>query len=229
MVPDGGGPVDFIFMMTRDDRTVGDCLSVFDEVADLGVRHIGFKDVGVEPDVLEQLHRRIKDAGGTSYLEVVSLTPESTRRSAVTARRIGVDRLLGGIEPVAVLEAIAGTAIKYYPFVGRPQGHPTSLLGSPQEIADDCRRADELGCAGVDLLAYRALAADPLDLVRGARAALRGRLIVAGSIASPERVSALAALGVDAFTIGTALFERRFATDQPSLREQIREALAAAA
>ena len=229
MDPSNGGLVDFIFMMTRDDRTVGDCLSVFDEVADLGLRHIGFKDVGVEPAMLEKLHRRIKDAGATSYLEVVSLTPESTRQSAAAARRLGVDRLLGGGDPAAVLEVIAGASIEYFPFVGRPQGHPTTLMGSPQEIADDCRRADELGCAGVDLLAFRALAADPLDLVRDARAALRGRLIVAGSIASLARVSTLAALGVDAFTIGTALFERRFVPGQPSLRAQVKEALAAAA
>lgn len=216
-------------MMTQGDRTVGDCLGVFDDIADLGLRHIGFKDVGATPTVLEELHRRIKAVGATSYLEVVSLTPESTRRSAVEARRLGVDRLLGGGDVGAVLYVISGSPMEYFPFVGRPQGHPTALSGTPDEIAADCRRADELGCAGVDLLAYRAVAADPLALVRAARAALRGRLIVAGSISSPERVSALAALGVDAFTVGTALFERRFAAEQLSLRAQLKEVLAAAA
>ena len=82
-------------MMTRADRTIGDCLEVFDEVADLGLSHIGFKDVGVAPEVLDALHRRIKDAGAISYLEVVSLTPETARQSALAARRLGVDRLLG--------------------------------------------------------------------------------------------------------------------------------------
>ena len=37
-------------MMTSGDRTVGDCLDVLDEVGGLGLRHIGFKDVGVAPD-----------------------------------------------------------------------------------------------------------------------------------------------------------------------------------
>ncbi len=216
-------------MMTSGDRTVGDCLDVIGEVADLGLRHIGFKDVGAAPDVLDALHRRIKDAGATSYLEVVSLTPESTRQSARAARRIGVDRVLGGGAAAIVLDAIAGAGIEYFPFAGRAEGHPTALLGSPEEIAADCRRADALGCAGVDLLAFRATAAIPLDLVRSARRALSGKLIVAGSIDSPARVRELRALDVDAFTVGTALFERRFVPGEPSLRAQVAAALAASA
>ena len=214
-------------MMTSGDRTVGDCLDVLDEVADLGLRHIGFKDIGVAPDVLDTLHRRIKAAGATSYLEVVSLTSESTRQSARVARQLGVDRVLGGGAAADVLAEIAGASIDYFPFVGRPQGHPTRLLGAPEEIAVDCRRADELGCAGVDLLAFRSVASAPLDLVRAARRALRGKLIVAGSVDSSERVKELGALEVDAFTIGTALFERRFAPSEPSLRAQVAAALAA--
>jgi hypothetical protein len=219
--------VDFIFMMTSGDRTVGDCLDVLDEVAGLGLRHIGFKDVGVGPRVLEALHGRIKEAGATSYLEVVSLTPEATRQSARQARRLGVDCLLGGGDVATVLDTIAGTGIDYFPFVGRPQGHPTALLGSPEEIVADCRRVDELGCAGADLLAFRSTAAPPLDLVRAARRGLRGKLIVAGSVDAPGRVAELRALDVDAFTVGTALFERRFVPGEPSMRAQVAAALAA--
>jgi hypothetical protein len=214
-------------MLTSGDRTVGDCLGVLDDVADLGLRHVGFKDVGVPPDVLEALHGRIKAIGATSYLEVVSLTLESTRQSARAARKLGVDRLLGGGDASAVLGELAGADIEYFPFVGRPQGHPTELLGSPEEIAADCRRVDALGCAGVDLLAFRSLSAPPLDLVRAARKALGGKLIVAGSVDSPARVRELEALGVDAFTIGTALFDRRFVPGEPSLRAQVAAALAA--
>ena len=215
-------------MMTSGDRTVGDCLDVLDEVAGLGLRHIGFKDVGVAPDVLGALHRRIKEAGAISYLEVVSLTPESTRQSAQAALRLGVDRLLGGGDMAAVLTEIDHTAgIEYFPFAGQPEGHPTALRGSSEEIAADCRRADELGCAGVDLLAFRSIAAPPLDLVRAARRALRGKLIVAGSVDCPARVRELDGLDVDGFTVGTALFERRFVPGEPSLRAQVAAALAA--
>ena len=34
--------MDFIFMLTRDDRTVADCIDVLGSVADLGLGHIGF-------------------------------------------------------------------------------------------------------------------------------------------------------------------------------------------
>ncbi len=39
--------MDFIFMLTRNDRTVEDAGCLVDQVCDLGVTHIGFKDVGV--------------------------------------------------------------------------------------------------------------------------------------------------------------------------------------
>ena len=42
--------MDFIFMLTRGDKTIEDCLEVFSEIAPLGLKHVGFKDVGVPPD-----------------------------------------------------------------------------------------------------------------------------------------------------------------------------------
>ena len=63
-----GRGVDFIFMLTRQDQTVEDCLEVVDTVIETGVRHIGFKDVGVERTILRELNRRICDAGAVSYM-----------------------------------------------------------------------------------------------------------------------------------------------------------------
>src|SRR5215469_9604807 len=111
-------------MLTSGDRTVGDCLAVIDDIADLGLRHVGFTDVGVPARVLEALHRRIKEIGATSYLEGVSLSVQSTRQSARVARKLGVDRVLGGGDATAVLGELQGTDIEYFPFVGRPHGHP---------------------------------------------------------------------------------------------------------
>jgi hypothetical protein len=219
--------MDFIFMLTQDDVTVADCLEVFDGIADLGLRHVGFKDVGCPPETVAELNRRIKASGATSYLEIVSLTAVEARQAARRGLEIGVDCLLGGADIETMNAAIAGSAIRYFPFVGRPSGHPTRLLGDAGTIADDCRRSEALGCAGIDLLAFRAVEADPLDLVREARAALRGRLIVAGSIDSPSRIAALEAAGADAFTIGSALFSQRFAPGRSSLRAQLTEVLAA--
>ena len=75
---------------------------------------------------------------------------------------------------------------------------------------------------GVDLLAYRATQADPLDLVRAARGALAGgRLIVAGSVKSGGQIRALAEAGADAFTIGSAALDGSFSPAKGSFRGQI--------
>jgi len=215
-------------MLTRNDATVDDCLDVIDLISSLPLRHIGFKDVGVDAETLRELNRRIKAMGATSYMEVVSTTAEDCLRSARAARDISVDRLLGGTEVGAILDLLGGSAVAYYPFVGRPVGHPTRLRGTAEDVAGDCARAGALGCAGVDLLAYRAVDTDPLDLVRAARAATEGTLIVAGSVDSPARIGALAEAGADAFTIGTAAFDGSFSPSKGSLLSQLSDILAAA-
>lgn len=216
-------------MLTRDDQTVEDCLAVLDAVQDVGLTHLGFKDVGVDPRTLGALNGRIKRAGGISHLEVVSTTPEACLRSARVAADIGVDRLLGGTDVEPILEILAGTRVAYYPFPGRPEGHPTRLGGTPETVAADCRRFAALGCAGVDLLAYRATDADPLALVRAARKATPGQVIAAGSVNSLARVRALREAGADAFTIGTAAFDGSFSPRKGLLRSQLLEILAACA
>src|SRR5688572_2418673 len=185
--------MDFCFMLTRSDQTIEDCLEVLDEIQPLGLTHVGFKDVGVPPAVLGELAARIKSAGATSYMEVVSTTPEAVLASARVAREIGIDRLLGGTQVEEVLAILDGSPTQYLPFPGRPFDHPTKLGGTAADVEADCRRFTARGCAGVDLLAYRATEADPIDLVRAARRGTDGYLLVAGSVGTPARVRALAA------------------------------------
>ena len=83
-------------MLTRNDRTVENCLELVDIACHSGVTHMGFKDLGVDHDTLRKLNSSIKQAGATSYMEVVSTTFEGCLESTRTARDIGVDRLLGG-------------------------------------------------------------------------------------------------------------------------------------
>ena len=75
--------MNLIFMLTRNDQTVAHCLDAVDQALALGVSHVGFKDIGVSQDIQAELNRRIKAAGATSYLEVVSETPEACLASAV--------------------------------------------------------------------------------------------------------------------------------------------------
>jgi hypothetical protein len=222
--------MDFIFMLTRHDQTVEDCLEVMDAIASLELSHVGFKDVGVDVATLRTLNARIKASGATSYMEVVSTSKEACIHSARVAAEIGVDRLLGGSDVAEILAILDGTGIEYYPFPGHPSGHPTALGGLPGDVAKHCRAFVEAGCAGADLLAYRATDADPLDLVRAARTALGDApLIVAGSVDSPEQIRALARAGADAFTIGSAIFDGSFTPRKGLITSQLRDALAACA
>lgn len=220
--------MDFIFMLTRDDRTVEDCLDLVELIRPVGLKHVGFKDVGISPDVQKALTRAIRAAGATSYMEVVSTTPEACLASARVARDLGVDRLLGGTQVHEILDILDGSDTRYYPFPGKPTGHPTRLGGKPSDVEAHCRDFVARGCAGCDLLAFRATEADPIDLVKAARRGLGPDkyLIVAGAIASAERVRAIEAAGADAFTIGTAVFNGSYSPNKGSILSQLRDILA---
>lgn len=219
--------MDFIFMLTRHDRTIVDCLDVAAQIRPLGLRHVGFKDVGVELEVLHALCRALKEQGATVYMEVVSTDDAACLRSARHAVELGVDCLLGGTAVEPTLALLEGTPIGYFPFPGRPHDHPTRLGGVAEEVARDCRRFRAAGCAGADLLAYRATDAEPVELVRGARAGLdAGRLIVAGSIDGRTRLAAIADAGADAFTVGSAVFDGSWAPHAGATESQLRAVLA---
>jgi hypothetical protein len=220
--------MDFIFMLTLADRTVPDCVELADTLESVGLTHVGFKDVGVDRATLHHLHERIKRSGASSYLEVVSTSPDRALESARMAVELGVDWLMGGTWVTETLAVLAGTGIGYLPFPGLPVGHPTRLGGTPELVAEHCHAYEIAGCAGVDLLAYRATEAAPLDLVHSARAATVGRLVVAGEIQTPQQIRDLAAAGVDSFTVGSAAIARKFAPNRPTLRDQLTAILHAA-
>ena len=215
--------MDFIFMLTPGDRTVEAPLDVLESIRPLGLRHIGFKDVGLPTSMIRELVTGIRRSGALSYMEIVSTEPEDCLRAARLARDLGVERLLGGTQVEEILSILEGSETAYFPFPGQPVGHPTRLSGTPAEIEAQCRTLSALGCPGADLLAYRAIDAEPLDLIAAARRGLGcdGYLIVAGSIRSPAQIRALAEAGANAFTVGTAVFEHAFKPDSPSLADQI--------
>lgn len=210
----------FIFMLTSSDRTVPDAGARLEEALACGIRHVGFKDVGLPLAELRGLAAAIRAGGGTAYLEVVSLDTDSERRSAEAARELGVDELMGGTRPEVVLPVLAGSGIRYSPFAGRIEGLPSRLTGSIDGIVAEARRLAALeGVTGIDLLAYR-FAGDSERLMREVCAAVGKPVTIAGSIDRPERIAAVAAAGAAAFTIGTAALEGRFAS-APGLPAQL--------
>ena len=220
--------MDFIFMLTRDDRTVEDSLDLMKLIEPVGLKHVGFKDIGVPPSVLKSLVGAIDDAGAISYMEVVSTTAEACLDSARIARDLGVRRLLGGTQVDEIMHVLDGSSTEYFPFPGKPVGHPTKLGGTAADVEADCVGFARKGCAGCDILAYRATEADPIELVRAARKGLGADkyLIVAGAVTSAERIKAVKAAGADAFTIGSAVFNGSYSPSKGSIISQLRDVLA---
>ena len=70
--------IEFIFMLTRDDVTLGDAREVYASIAGSGVRHVGCKDVGLPREELATFLEDIRANGHVSHLEVVSETDEAT-------------------------------------------------------------------------------------------------------------------------------------------------------
>ncbi|MCC6940825.1 MAG: hypothetical protein IT551_04340 [Novosphingobium sp.] len=220
---------DFIFMLTRNDRTVEDAATHLETALRAGVGHIGFKDIGLPFDDLARLARRIKDAGARAYIEVVSVDRESELRSVRAAVDLGVDFLLGGTHVEDVLPVIAGTGMAYYPFPGRITGHPSILEGDTDSIVASavalCRHP---GVSGLDLLAYRAQGDVPA-LIRSVCAAARKPVIVAGSIDCADQIAAARAGGAAAFTIGTSALDGRFPAPGTNLEAQLAAIMQASA
>jgi hypothetical protein len=218
--------IEFIFMLTRDDVTVGDALDVLAGLRESGLRYVGFKDVGPPPAVLAEVTASAHAAGMEVMLEVVSTSREDELASLRAAAGIGVDWVLGGTharEGAALLDGV-----RYCPFPGTVEGHPSVLRGEIGAIAADAAQLTALdGVYGVDLLAYRHEAADPVALTRAVAGAAAGPVIAAGSVATLEQIRALEAAGAWGFTIGSAIFDGRL-PGGPSVAGQVAAVLAAA-
>ena len=213
---------DFIFMLTRNDRTVADAAIHADSALKAGIRHIGFKDIGLPFEALADLTRQIREGGAMTYLEVVSLDRESEIRSAKAAVDLGIDYLLGGTNAADVVPLLEGTGIRYYPFPGRIVGHPSILEGTQDEIvASAVALAAHDGVAGVDLLAYRS-AGDVPALMAALCKAISKPVIVAGSVDRPEQIETIRQSGAAGFTIGTAALDGKFPANSTDLDCQLR-------
>lgn len=211
----------FIFMLTHNDRTVADARDCLEEVLGAGCRHIGFKDVGLPFGELTRLSRDIKAAGGTAYLEVVSLTRESELQSARAGLDFEVDYLLGGTRAAEVAPILHGSPVRYFPFPGRVVGHPSILEGSAAEIAESAGTlAVRDDVHGLDLLAYR-FAGDVPGMMQTVCTAARKPVIMAGSIDTEQKIADVAGAGAAGFTVGTAAFDNRFPAPIPGLRGQV--------
>ena len=203
---------EFILMLTYNDSTVKDALNIFRACRDAPVMHWGFKDVGLPPEEMKALVREMKAAGKTTYLEVVSLSEEEGLRGSEIALEAGFDVLMGTVFFDSILEYLKDKPIKYYPFPGHIYSHPSILDGTIEEIVAHARFLESRGVQGMDLLSYRYVGDAPL-LLREVVKATSVPIVSAGSIESYRRLAEVWQAGAWGFTIGSALFDKKFFPD----------------
>jgi hypothetical protein len=203
---------EFILMLTYNDTTVKDALKIFRECGDAPVMHWGFKDVGLPPEEMKALVREMKDAGKTSYLEVVSLSEEEGLRGAKIALEAGFDILMGTVFFDSIPDYLKDKPIKYYPFPGHIFGHPSIMDGTIEEVVAHARFLESKGVPGMDLLSYRYVG-DARQLLTEVVKATSVPIVSAGSINSFKRIAEVWHAGAWGFTIGSALFDKKFAPD----------------
>ena len=201
-----------IVMLTNNDQTVKDAIEVFDSSKELDVQDWGFKNIGLELSKMKQLVKNMKDAGKTTYLEVVTYTEEDCLSSARLAIECGFDCLCGTLYYPSVGELVKGK-IKYFPFCGHVWDNPSILGDDIDGIIADAKRLKALGCDGTDLLAYR-FVGDPVELInRFVKEVDDFPTVIAGSIDSFERIDYMKEINPSGFTMGSALFKKKFKAD----------------
>ena len=216
---------EFILMLTRNDVTVKEARRLLDEVLLTPTRHIGFKDVGLPFDQMLELAQTIKANGRNTHLEVVSLTEEDELKSARIGLDLGVDYLIGGSRWEKVSKLLVGSETKYFPYVGDIIGHPARLGGDARRLVAEAEAMGDV-VDGINLLSFRHVELDGLDLLRDFVAKVEKPVICAGSIDSLKRITDVTSAGAWGFTVGKAALDGSFNSD-PSLVTQLEAILAA--
>ena len=202
-----------IIMLTHNDMTVPNAIEIFEENKDLPIQLWGFKDVGMEPDKMEHLCTKMREAGKTSFLEVVSYTEEECMRGAKLAVECRFDYLLGTLYYDSVAEYIMENNLKYCPFAGEVSQSPSILQGTLEEMLMQEEQFAQKGVFGTDLLGYRYVDGDPNILSAEYIKNSKNPVILAGSIGSEDRMKLVKDMDPWAFTMGSALFTKNFAED----------------
>ena len=203
---------ELIVMLTHQDRTVSNALELFERTKDYPIMHWGFKDVGMSAEEMKRVVKAMKDAGKTTFLEVVSLSEEEGLRGAQLAIELGFDILMGTVFFPSISEYLKNKPVQYYPFPGHVHSHPSILDGTIDEIVAHARQLEAHGVHGLDLLTYR-YNGEASRLLKLVVEATNIPIVSAGSIATFERIIEVWDSGAWGFTIGSAFFERQFVPD----------------
>ena len=167
--------IEFVFMLTRDDVTVGDAAEVLASLRESGCATSASRTSGRRRRPSRRSPRPRTTAGMEVMLEVVSTSAEDELRSLRAALDIGVDWVLGGThaergrrDPRRRREVLPVPGHDRRPSRACCTARSTRSPRTPRALT----ALD--GVHGVDLLAYRHATEDPIALTRAVAAAAAG-------------------------------------------------------
>jgi hypothetical protein len=151
---------------------------------------------------------------------VVTYTEDSCLTAAKLALECQFDYLMGTVYFESVHHLLKNHPLKYFPFCGKINGHPSILEGSIEEIIEEAQKLEKKGVDGFDLLGYRYKPGDPEELILEFLRKIKIPTVLAGSIHSFERLDKVKKFNPWGFTIGGAFFDQKF-VQGGSFKDQI--------
>ncbi|WP_338778203.1 hypothetical protein [Streptomyces sp. DG1A-41] len=215
--------LNFVLMLTEQDRTIPDAVDVYQKLSVDELRLIAFKDVGTDPHMARDLTDAAHADGRSVLLELADTSDAGQEAGCRLALDLGVDQVIGTWRPGAAAAFAGNDSIAYWPFVGALSGSPLVLDSSPDELAAEAQRLSATdGVAGVVLMPYRQTSFDPVLLMERTASAATVPLLIAGGVRDAAQITDIAAAGAWGFTMGGAALADRH-DDPASVTQRVSE------
>lgn len=206
-----------IVMLTHNDKTLQNALTLFDECKYSKAQFFGIKDGDFDVTQMKAIFDTMKKYHKTTVLEVVQYDEAASLAGAKMAVECQVDILMGTCFFDSVNDFCKQHQLKYMPFVGEIHHRPSVLSGSIESMIAQAKHYQAKGVYGIDLLGYRYVGNAAL-LNQEMVTHVNLPIVIAGSIDSHAKLDEMKRITPFAFTIGSAFFEHKFGS---SLVEQI--------
>lgn len=202
-----------IVMLTHNDKTVLNAYDIFEKCKNSKAKFWGFKEEPLPLDEMKRLYSYMKSMGKTTFLEVIAYDEQNGLKGAEMAVECGVDILMGTVFYDSINNFCKENNLKYMPFVGRVSERPSILEGDIDDMIQEANIYISKGAYGIDLLGYRYISGNPIELNKKIVEKINAPVCIAGSINSYQKLDEIKEANPWSFTIGGAFFENKFGED----------------
>ena len=202
-----------IVMLTHNDKTVLNAYDIFEKCKNSKAKFWGFKEEPLPLDEMKRLYSYMKSMGKTTFLEVIAYDEQNGLKGAQMAVECGVDILMGTVFYDSINNLCKENNLKYMPFVGQVSERPSILEGDIDDMVQEANTYISKGAYGIDLLGYRYISGNPIELNKKIVEKINAPVCIAGSINTYKRLDEIKEANPWSFTIGGAFFENKFGED----------------